>query len=286
MLDVGDVWYGTGLSIRGGILADSGTVTATVTAPDGTVSSPVVTHAAVGTYTTEYPVTQPGEHSIRWVGVAPNAWALDDVFYAAPAPARLLISLDEARKGLGLPASNAVSDEDLRTFVAAATPIIEDITGPILPTSRVETYDGGSTAVALLHPPVLAIASVTETYGTGVVWSLSAQSPYSGAADMYGYMADMDTGLITRLIYGVAAPFLPGQRNVRVAYQSGRAMKPHIVLATRRLVRHLWQSEQNGWRPQAGGPPPATGYSPAGFAVPKAVLEILAADSRRVSGIG
>jgi hypothetical protein len=284
MLDIGDVFYGSATNLSSvGAPADSGTVTVTVTAPDGTVSTPAVTHPGVGSYAFSFPVAMGGAHGVRWSGAAPNAWALDDVFYAAPPAPALFISLADVRRGLGIPAANTISDEDLRGFISAATPIVEDLIGPVLPTARVESYDGGTAGIPLLHAPLLSVTSVVESWGGGTVRTLTAQDQFAGGGDAYGYSADLATGLVTRRAAGVAIAFAPGTRNVKISYVSGRALQPNHILATRRLVRHLWQSEQTGFRPAMGNPD--VGTTPGGFAVPKAVLEILA-NSRRVPGIG
>jgi hypothetical protein len=284
MLEVGDVYYGSAVNLSNtGSPVDSGTVTVSVTAPNGSVTGPAVTQTGVGEYQYSYLVALPGPHQVHWAGAAPNAWALADVFYADSGDT-LLISLDEARRGLGVPAANTVGDEDLRSFISAATPIIEDLIGPVLAKTRVETYDGGAAAIPLLHAPILSVTSVVESWGGGTVRTLTPQTPFTGGGDAFGYSADLVTGLLTRRASGVAVRFAPGERNVQVTYVSGRLLRPNHVLATRRLVRHLWQSEQTGFRP-AMGQPDATVKTPAGFAVPKAVLEILA-DSRRVAGIG
>jgi len=274
-----------------GAPANAGTVVVTVTLPDLTSVTPAVTNGAVGTYTASYPTTQAGRHTARWVATGTSTptftlpVAYTDEFTVLPADPGFIISLADARAGLSMVAANTVKDEDLRTYIAAVSPIMEDIVGPILRTTRTETYDGGSTRIALLWSPVISVATVTESYGT-FARTLTAQDVFAGSGlDSYGYTVDLTSGVLSRRFAGISGPFPAGRRNIQVTYVSGRAsIGGNVLLATRRLIRHLWQSEQQGYRPQMGAPETAMGYTPSGFAVPKAVLELCAADTR-VPGI-
>jgi len=266
-----------------GVPASVTTAVLTITLPDGTSVTPAVQVGAVGTYApvTPYLSLQPGIHRVSWVGTGANAQDYSDTFNVLPADPRFLISLDEARKGLGTAAANTVKDEDLRSVIAAATPIMEDIVGPILRTSRVETYDGGASTIVLLWSPVISISSMLETYGNNVR-TLTLQDPFAGTGqDGYGYTVDLVSGIVTRRSAGVARPFALGRRNVQVSYVSGRAtVGGNVLLATRRLVRFLWQQEQQGFRPAMGAPDTAMALTPSGFAVPRAVIELCAGDVR------
>jgi hypothetical protein len=132
--------------------------------------------------------------------------------------------------------------------------------------------------------PLISITSVKESYGANS-YTLSSEDPFgTGSASAYAYTIDLASGVLTRRAAGVAVPFLPGHRNVQVVYVSGRdTIRPNVLLATRRLIRHLWQSEQQGFRPAMSGPDRLVS-TPSGFAVPKAVIE-LAADDARLPGL-
>jgi hypothetical protein len=260
----------------------------TITLPDLTTATPAVSGASgVYTLTSPFIASQAGRHLVSWVATGTNSCTLADVFNVQASDPRTLISLAEARAGLGVAAANTAKDEDLRTYIAAATPIMEDIVGPILRTTRTETYDGGCVQINLLWSPVISISSIIESYGSAYQKTLTAQDIFtgSGGMDSYGYTVDLTTGIVTRRAAGVTTPFAFGKRNVQITYVSGRtAITGNVLLATRRLIRHLWQSEQQGFRPQMGAPDTAIGFTPSGFAVPKAVLE-LCADSQRAPGL-
>ena len=261
------------------------TVVLTITLPDLTTVTPAVT-GLVGVYTTTVPyvATLAGHYVVDWLATGTNACTSSDVFNVMAPDPGFIISLSDARAGLGTAAGNTVKDEDLRLFIAAATPIMEDIVGPILRKARVETYDGGTSQINLLWSPVVSITNIIESYGSTYVRTLTAQdtSIFAGTgSDAYGYTVDLTTGIVTRRAVGVAIPFMAGKRNVQVTYVSGRAtVTGNILLATRRLIRHLWLQEQQGLRPQMGAPDTSMGLTPSGFAVPRAVIEMCAGDTR------
>lgn len=268
---------------------DVTTAVLTITLPDQSAVTPAVVKTSTGVYapTAPYVSTQAGIHRVSWVGtIGGTTQFKTDTFNVLPADPRFLISLADARRGLGTTAANTVKDEDLRTYIAAATPIMEDIVGSILRQSRVESYDGGSTQINLLWPPLISVTSVIESYGSSSQRTLTAQDIFAGSGlDSYGYTVDLVSGIITRRASGVAMPFAAGKRNIQVTYVAGRSsVTGNILLATRRLIRHLWQQEQQGFRPPMSGPDTSMGTTPMGFAVPKAVLE-MCADSTRISGI-
>lgn len=73
--DVGDVVH----LINNWVLADlvthvdAGAMVLTVKAPDGTLTTPVVNHPAVGVYNADVPVTMAGPYKYRWLGTGANA---------------------------------------------------------------------------------------------------------------------------------------------------------------------------------------------------------------------
>lgn len=209
--------------------------------------------------------------------------SLGDVVAADP---QYIISLDDARAGIGMPlGGSAIKDQDLLLFMAAATPIMEDLVGPIISRSHVESYDGGTSQIALLWTPVVSITSIVESYGT-FERTLTAQDVFAGTGglDTYGYTVDLVSGIVTRRASGVALSFAPGRRNIQVAYLSGRGtVSGNVLLATRILIRYLWSQSQLR-SPLVNGPPEPVSYTPKGFAVPNMVIE-LCADSTRAPGL-
>jgi hypothetical protein len=90
---------------------------------------------------------------------------------------------------------------------------------------------------------------------------------------------DLNTGIVTRRASGMAMPFMQGIRNIQITYISGRVLSGNEILAARRLVKHLWQSEQQNYAPALNGPE-SIGMTPSGYAVPRVVVELCAASTR------
>lgn len=280
MFDVGDAIPLTFLvTDSAGAPAAAGAVTLTITLPDASTVTPAVTNPTLGTYTAAYATSQAGRHKVAWVATGANARATSDVFEVAALDPGFVLSLAQAKSALGIASSNTAKDEELRTFLAGITPIMEDIVGPIVPKAFDEWHDGGARQIKTLYSPLLSVTSVTESWGP-YTRTLTAQ-PLNGAGfDAYGYTVDLATGLLTRRVAGRVACFASGRQNVRIVYQGGRGQVPgNIILAARRLARHLWQPEQQGLRP-GQGVPEQTVQTPSGFAVPRAVIELCAGEVR------
>ena len=261
----------------------------TITLPDLTTVTPATT-GTVGVYATTVPyvATLAGRYLVDWVATGTNACTSSDVFNVdAPDPG-FIISLAEARAGIGMGAATT-KDEDIRSLIAAATPIMEDIVGPIMRKTRVETYDGGTSQINLLWSPVVSVTSVIESYGSTYVRTLTAEDTSmfaSTGSDAYGYTVDLVSGILTRRAVGIAIPFMGGKRNIQVTYVSGRTViGGNVLRATRLLIRHLWSQEQQSFRPNVLSAPdlPMT-VTLSGFAVPRAVVE-MCADSTRAPGL-
>jgi hypothetical protein len=269
-----------------GAPADSTGQVCTVTLPDASTSTPAIVHTSTGVYTATFTTTQAGRHAVRWVATGTNAQAYTDVFNVAPSAPGLIISLVDARLGLGLPTAATTKDDDLRSAILGATPIMEDLVGPILSRSCDEWHDGGSASVRLLQAPCLSITTVVESWGT-FTRTLTAQPLDGTTFDAYGYTVDLNDGILHRRISGQSGIFNPGRRNIHVTYVAGRTViSENILKATRRLVRHFWQQEQQGGRPSIDSPESvAMTTTPSGFAVPQVVVDLCAGDLRTV-GIG
>jgi len=180
-----------------------------------------------------------------------------------------LITLDEARASLGWASTDTTRDPDLERYVEAATPVIENITGPLLVKSRTFTFDGG---VDQLVIPV-RFTSVTSVVEDGVA--------------VTDYVAEPSHGIITAGETSGSRYFSSGIQNVVVTVSVGyaaseAAVKPNVKLAARELVRFWWQQGRQANTPAFGGAPESM-PTPQGFAVPRRVYELLE-PSPRVAG--
>lgn len=195
-----------------------------------------------------------------------------------------LLTLGDAKLTLGI--DGTLDDDLLQDYVDAATPVIEDLVGPVDVSDYIETYDGGATQIVLLHAPVTAVTEVIESLGASYVRVLAAQDIFTGGdAGSFAYTLEAETGVVTRRAAGVAVCFATGTRNVRVTYSAGRVDVPaNIHLAAMELVRSWWQIGQQGNRPGFGEAPEMDAFTPSGYAVPSRVIELCAAQ-RRIPGI-
>lgn len=236
--------------------------TLTVTLPDTTVQTIDGTPVAAG-FQASIPTPQAGRYVLRWTA-AGASWA--DVFDVWPEDPRMLIGVDDARSAVGkLPAART---DDLRLYIAAATPVIEDIVGAILIRTVTQRCDGGKTGVALWERPD-TIQSVTANgeellLDVGYTLDEGAAILYAGAPDSPGR-------------------FPRGRQNISVSYTAGMAqVPPNVQLAARELVRHNWQVSMQGSRPAFGDDPAAEDMArtPTGFAVPRRVIQLCAPNPR------
>lgn len=249
------------------------TVELRVTLPDGTTTSPTVAETS-GAYSATVDTPHAGRYLLSWATVGPPAAAYSDILDVWPADPRFLISLQDARQSIQYPGIITGDDAELRLFIAAATPVIEDIVGAVLTRTITQTTNGGKTGVALWErPSTRAGGGVTSVTVNGV------------ALQETGYTVDPDAAIVYCGSSTAPARFAAGRRNVVIVYETGtEVIPPNIRLATSELVRHLWQVGHQGQRPDWSEPAAATGHTPSGFAVPKRVIELCSA-SPRLPGI-
>lgn len=213
-----------------GALADATSVTLTITLPDGTTSSPAVSHPSTGVYSATYFSVQSGRHVASWVASGSNASAFRTVYNVADSLGGLVV-LSDMQAFLG--ASAASSQDDVRACILVASDAVEKYTGRKWRRQTVtETYDGGRTALNLRSTPVLSVTSVTE----------SGSTVTSG-----NYVLDAQAGLLHRGTTAGTWPWMPGVQNVTVTYVVGQSNVPDpIVYACKQVVSTLWAERNSG----------------------------------------
>jgi uncharacterized repeat protein (TIGR01451 family) len=268
--------------------ANADSVTCTVTLPDGTTApAEVGSPSPTGTYVTTLATTQAGRHRFRWSGSGANSggFPYTDVVDVWPTDPRLVIGLDDARANINIPSIETADDDELRLFIASATEILEDLGKglgiAILPTLRTEDHAPKTELLALHRFPVGSITSVTEYVGTAATVIAQLATP-GGAGE--GYTVDLTNGHLIRRSGGYRTPW---EGEVRVVYTWGSSIiAPRVIHAARELVSHLWSVGQRGSHGGAFGSSDAYTITPAGYAVPNRVVEILDPTREgRVSGI-
>ncbi|MHA7275363.1 hypothetical protein ACX80O_02350 [Arthrobacter sp. Hz1] len=226
-----------------------------VVQPDGKILSPVPAVSGNPAEASFIPL-MPGRYLVKWTvgGSAPDAYT--DVVDVWPEDPRQIISLDEARSSLNWPPNAPAKDvEDLRLYIAAATPVIEDIVGPVVAGTRTHVFSSAGPAVLPVVPSVILSVTVNGEPFTSYHADLSAGIVYAGST-YYPQIFPAGEVIIT---YSFGTPVIP----------------PNIRLATRELIRHWWQI---GKQATGGGrqEPSAEGFTPSGFAVPRRVIELCA----------
>lgn len=241
-----------------------GTFAVALTRPDGTSFTPPAINSSPPV-SVEFLPDMAGRWMVRWTSTGTGtAGAYADIVDVWPTDPKFIISVDDARNALNMTGniSPEVTD-DLRLYIAAATPVIEAVVGPVTVRAETQKVAKGWSYAALYHR-VTALTSVVYDDATTV------------PADSYTF--DSNAGLLT---FRNALP-----QGVTITYSTGQALVPQNVrLATRELVRHWWQQGKQTSRQQAapGGSPEMTFYS--GFAVPKRVIE-LCNPSKLLGGFG
>lgn len=235
-----------------------GTITVAVTRPDGTELTPAPTVSAQPPVTVEFVPDMSGRWLIRWASTG-AVGAYSDVIDVWPEDPRFIISLDDAKQALNMTTADPVQVDDLRLYIAAATPVIEDIVGTVVPKTVVQTADGGHGLIPLWESPT-SVTSVTE----------------DGEA-ITDYWLDSEAGILYGGTQTAGRNFLAGRGTVVITYTSGSENVPQNVrLATRELIRHWWQIGKQGLRTVPVGNFPTSGdvWTPSGYAVPRRVMEL------------
>lgn len=267
-----------------GTPTNAGVMTLTVQAPDGSqtiATGGSLTNPSAGVYTYVYTPILFGHFLARWVATGTGASATESEFDVRAAFTPGLVTVADVKSFLSFPSTdNGASDVKIQTFIDAATNVIEKITGPLVQRSVTRVFSGGTPSIVLPHRNVVSIASVTESWDGGFLYTLTAQ-PLGASVDDFGYTFDPSINRLTRRTSsGAPQPFWPSEDNVIVTYTVGLATIPgNVLMAAEELIRHWWQWGQQGNRPANGNPLGGQGdetpSSSNGYAVPNRVLELL-----------
>jgi hypothetical protein len=290
------VWYlGQDVPLAVTVLNDAGaaanasSVVVTVTNPDGTTQTPAVTNPGTGSYQAVVTAAaQPGTYLARWVATGSGfTFVYETQFQVQPSTVEQIVDLQSVKAHLNMIPTDTSQDAELLGFILAATPIIRDIIGPILPESHVQFFDGGVETISLPWQPVIAIQSIYEYYGLSSF--LLTEQQLGQQMNAFAFTVDYVTGQVTRRTFGgQAAKFAIGDKNVKATWTAGRTDIPYNVrLGALELIRHNWQMTQQGGRGRMRSSVGGGGDEmsvPIGFAVPDRVVEMLG-PHRRPPGI-
>lgn len=238
-------------------------VTGTVTAPDGSVTDLTVTNPETGSYRATFDPEIPGWHTYRLEATGAIDSATEASFYVNRTLSgglftdpEALASLAQVKDGCKVKAEDTSKDEWFLDQIPAAREVIEYHAGAIVAATKIQTANGGRTAI-LLHERANTVSSVTVN---GSSWT--------------GYGLNADAGILYADTTG-SGSFPAGIGNVVIIYSVGQDVTPAAARsATVELIRHWFQNGQMGNRQAFGGAQVEPGM-PATYAIPKRVLEML-----------
>ena len=257
------------------------TVTLTITLPDGTAATPLVTTPGAGVYNASYTTTQAGHHTVLWVAADatyPGAYA--DSFEVQALADPTIVSLAEAKEILQL-TSTTQFDARLQGWNGSATNVVEYMCGPVVQQTVTETLPARGLETHLSKPPVISLTAWTvvppELANLGITVAVPP-SPmlrtrvYGIEYPLTQLYCDPRRGVVT---HTSGLPFY--YCDYIWQYTAGRPVIPSAIYdAAKIILEHLYDIYRGG----VGAQDVASGESVTvlpgfGFAVPNRALELL-----------
>lgn len=253
---------------RTGALVNAGTLTLTIRKPDGTqqsYSSPA--NDSTGTYHQDVPVSdlgQVGHYQYKWTSTGTGAGeSVGDFDVFDPFEVRV-ISLQDAKVMLNIPAASTGSDAEILEWIASIEAGLERFTGgPVISRSVTERCEAlnGYRQFCVRQRPLVSVTSITAETG--------------GALDLSDVKIDPNAGTIQRAMgWPFLGPF--AGRWFTVTYTAGWGTSVPAAFASfaRIVVDHLWSPQRGPVAMPMGG---ADTVTPPwlGFAIPNRALELL-----------
>lgn len=233
-----------------GVPTNAGTVTATITLPDGTTVVPTIVNSGAGLYDFDYLTTQAGRHTLlvsSTGGTLGSATEKFDDTFNVEEPGRLLIGFDEARTALRGAATITSRDdrEQLRWLILVASDDVERRLGRTVcrRSGIIEYFDGGQTDLQFKRPPprwsdggFITITSVIEN-GTTLVENTH-------------FVVLRNPWRLHRGTRTTSSTWTDGYETVVATYAAG-STKPSATLRGLAAMRlqELWQTSQQASHP-------------------------------------
>lgn len=236
-IDLGDPLPNLGTTVYDatGVLANAGSMSLTLTYPDGlgglvTKTSPAdltVSNPSTGRYTSFWLTLALGEHRARWVATGANASAREVVWQVGQQD--LLLSVDAGRAWLRN--TKPGQEDELRALLEAIADVCEENTRKVWRRTIVtgEEHLGVCGPVRLRKYPAAQLSTVTVNGST--------------ATDVF---LDKRRGEVWR---GSSTARIGFHGDVVVSYVAGPldgVVPPRILLGCRLLLSHLWDPQRGG----------------------------------------
>jgi hypothetical protein len=277
----------------GGVLVNATSVTLTITLPPDPVTGITSTASGItvgnppavtGTYVYSYVTTTlVGRYVGTWLFTMASGQTSSyaEVFEVEPVDPGFIISLASAKKYLNIPSSDTSNDDEIRDWLSAITPMVEDIVGACIPRTVVDMGLGASQMASLQGDMAFfgsgAANSAITVRTTPVISVTSVVSTYTNSGRTYAtaeLVVINDRGQIT-LKNGW--PFIGGPWTA--TYLAGRTrIGPNITQAVKIILGHLWQTQRGAGSPAYLGGDDLVVAPGAGFSIPNRAQDLLNAD--------
>jgi len=229
-----------------GVLTNA-TMAIAVVRPDETVyPAPGVVNDSTGTYHAD--VTVDGTSWGPWYYTFTASGTVVGVYtgqFFVRSSGPQIIGLAEGKKHLNKALDVTTDDEEIRDFIHAVRWVLEQRVGAIVPTTVVETHNGGGSAISPRRGPVISVSEVRETRGPANQVLLAAEPDNGIGVSADDYLFVPDTRQVLRRSMGYTYPFWPGTANIRLTYRAGRfSTRDNFRLAALELLGHVWRASQ------------------------------------------
>lgn len=240
----------------------------TAPAPVRLAGTVAITNPAKGevSYTfTERDTAEAGMYLASWEvvlgGGAKMRWPTDGYLTISVEPSitqgtGTIIGLPELLDRLQIPNYDRIHDAKLEEWIRSVAPLIEDLTGPIIPQVYDEWYAGGHTTISLRHrpnaghgtTPILNVLAVIEYRGPIPYDLLNVPTPAGG--QVYSIMVNKELGYIARRTSGGGSmPFYSdaehADQQVNIRYEAGQESCPqNVKMATVETIKWWWLASQ------------------------------------------
>lgn len=253
-----------------GAPANAAACTLSIARPDGVTDGPFSPAGVSGVYSYSYLTQVAGRHTYRWLatgtpGPGVGVDAQVDIFDVQASSAPGIISLDDARAALNMPAGVTTFDTKIRQYIRSITGFVEKYCGPVNVRTFTERVYAGGMSITLNHVPV-----VMAPMQINQITALTPVLTYGLTYDITVLSVDFRAGIVR---HTAGLPFIYGPYDA--SYSAGRAIVPdELILGSETILKHQWEQERGG-----AGKVGSYGSDDVtimwGFAVPNRALEIL-----------
>lgn len=197
-----------------------------------------------------------------------------------------VLSLDEGKRALNIPLADTTFDTEVASYITAVSQRLDDLCGPIVQrTVTGEVHDGGFAYILPTHSPVASVSSVAQ-YLSGTATTLTAETNAASTSNDYLLVgAGTHESVIRRRSSWSDTEFVAGRGNVVITYVAGRFANTAAVSAkfkqgAAKMLSVMWKGDQGAGTVTFGAPLDVDTLGIVGFAIPRAVVELLAEEIR------